>query len=284
MIVTISAEAVLTFQSLLISLSTAVVHGQVRQSYKYLMKALNAKISLLYPDFWQSMLSDIQRVRSNDLIHMHNNSNNKHEADMTLTDLLRLRNIKLLMVPIITPSILLEKSVCAGQYQFTTYLAARYSADYQVMMFIDGDTTVMEKTLTSKQIFYDRFFSPEKSTKCAGHRFDLIEQYVRPEDSSDRRVLECTHDLVSHPEKWIYAMTNCRLKEGHIVGRTDAIYAYNVHHPTTLTKYAPLGVDDCNTGNKWSGRFYLLESELVQIHLRDRERKPECACFVNHPL
>jgi len=66
------------------------------------------------------------------------------------------------------------------------------------------------------------------------------------------------------------------------VGRTDAIYAYSVHHPDTLEGYAPIGVDDCiSPGNTWSERYYLLESEMVQIHLRDRERKKECTCFVN---
>lgn len=263
---------------------TAVVDGQARQSYNYIMKVLGTKISKLYPDYWQSLLADINQAGSTDLIPIHKNSNTKTVTDITLTDLLRLRKIRLLMVPILTPSILFEKSVCAGQYQFTTYLAARYAADFQVMMFIDGDTALMEKSLTQQQIFYDRFFSPQKSTKCAGHRLQLIEQYVPQKDASNRRVMECAHDLVVHSEKWKYAMANCRLVRGHIVGRTDAIYAYSVHHPTTLDKYAPRGVEDCNIENEWSERFYLLESELVQLHLRDRERKPECTCFVNHPI
>lgn len=262
----------------------AVVDGQARQSYRYLIKTLGAKISILYPDFWQSMLVDIKNAGPTDLIPMHKNSNGTTYADITLADLLRLRNIQILMVPILTPSLLLEKSVCAGQYQFTTYLAARYSADYQAIMFIDGDTALMEKSKTHQQIFYERLFSPTTSTKCVGHRFQLIEQYVPLEDDDDKRVLECIYDLASHPEKWEYAMNNCHLKEGHIVGRTDAIYAYEVHHTTTLAEYLPIGLEDCTPGAKFSERFYLLESETVQLHLRDRKRKPECTCFVNRPL
>jgi hypothetical protein len=248
------------------------------------MKVLGTKISKLYPDYWQSLLTDINRAGIRDLIPIHKDINATAITDITLTDLLRLRNINIQMVPILTPSILFGKSVCTGQYQFTTYLAARYAADFQVMMFIDGDTALVEQSLTQQQIFYDRFFSPQKSTKCAGHRFQLIEQYVPQKDNSNGRVMECVHDLVAHSEKWKYAIANCHLKEGHIVGRTDAIYAYGVHHPFTLKNYAPRGVEDCNSGKKWSERFYLLESELVQLHLRDRERKPECTCFVNHPL
>eukprot|EP00569_Conticribra_weissflogii_P009062 CAMPEP_0171364650 /NCGR_PEP_ID=MMETSP0879-20121228/4157_1 /TAXON_ID=67004 /ORGANISM="Thalassiosira weissflogii, Strain CCMP1336" /LENGTH=808 /DNA_ID=CAMNT_0011872045 /DNA_START=142 /DNA_END=2568 /DNA_ORIENTATION=+ len=277
----------------------AVVDGQAHRSYEYLTEALNTNISLLYRDFWQSLLSEINHANPTDLLPMHEDSSTTSHAftDMTLMQLLRLRKINILMVPVLTPSPLFEQSVCGGQYQFATYLAARYSADYHVIMFIDGDTSLLERPQTQplpssssstqlkrtqQQIYYDRFFSPTHSTQCAGHRYQLIEQYVPPSHDTDEHLLQCTHDLLSHPKKWKFAMKNCHLKEGHIVGRTDAIYAYSVHHPDTLKGYAPIGVEDCiSPGNTWSERYYLLESEMVQIHLRDRERKKECTCFVN---
>ena len=82
------------------------------------------------------------------------------------------------MVPAIyTLSLLFEKSVC-GQYPFTSYLAARYAADYLVMSFVDSDTVLIEILRTQQNVLYDGFFS-KKSTRCAGNRFRLIEQYVK---------------------------------------------------------------------------------------------------------
>jgi len=202
-------------------------------------------------------------------------------SDMTLMELLRKRKINIKVVPIITPSIAFEKSVCGGQYPFAPYLAARYAADYQVIMFIDGDTAMVEKSETLQSILYDRFFS-KKSSKCAGHRLRLIEQYVPPKYDSTEQVLQCTADLALNPAKWNYAMENCHLKEGHIVARADSIYAFSVHHPDTLPGYVPKGVEDCITpGNKENNRYFLKENEFIQLHLRDRERKPECTCFLN---
>ena len=188
------------------------------------------------------------------------------------------------MIPIITPSLVFEKSVCGGQYTFAPYLAARYAADYQVIMFIDGDTAMVEgnNKRTLNEMLYDRFFSKD-SSKCAGHRMRLIEQYVKPENNNLEKVLQCTQDLALDKNKWKYAMENCHLKEGHIVARSDSIYAFNVHHPDTLKQYLPEGVEDCITpNNAITPRYFLSEDEFVQLHLRDRERKAECACFVNH--
>ena len=188
------------------------------------------------------------------------------------------------MIPIITPSLVFERTVCGGQYTFPPYLAARFAADYQVMMFIDGDTALIESKpdKTLNEILYDRFFS-EESSKCAGHRLRLIEQYVKPEHETVEKVLQCTQALSSDKEKWAYAMKNCNLKEGHIVARTDSIYAFSVHHPDTLPEYLPEGLDDCIApGNKENDRYFLTANEFVQLHLRDRERKAECTCFVNH--
>lgn len=110
----------------------------------------------------------------------------------------------------------------------------------------------------------------------------MIEQYVSAEYDNTEGVLACTADITSDMSKWNYAMRNCDLKEGHIVARTDSIFAFNVHHPDTLPKYVPTGVEDCITpGNKRDNRYFLTETEFVQLHLRDRQRKEECTCFVN---
>ncbi len=265
----------------------AVVDGQARKSYSNLLELLNTKVADLYPIygyvFQEQQIADLQSM---DLIPMsrmtESRYNLRYDNDLTLMELLRHRQIKIHMVPVVTPSMVFAKTVCGGQYQFATYLSARYAADYHAIMFIDGDTAMMEQSSTLKSVLYDRFFS-QNSSKCAGHRLRLIEQYVKPEDDTTEQVLACTADLVSNPSKWEYAMQNCHLKEGHIVARTDSIHAFSVHHPDTLeTKYLPEGVQDCITPrNRVDDRYFLKESEFVQLHLRNRLRKDECTCFVN---
>ncbi|KAL7472052.1 hypothetical protein ACHAXS_012364 [Conticribra weissflogii] len=269
----------------------AVVDGQMQRSYQYLQTILNERISILYPWYWRALRSIRNDTDSTELIPMSEMNLNTTTSllsstavDITLMELMRLRGMKIMLVPVPTPTLIFEKTVCAGQYSFASYIAARYAADYQVMMFVDGDTALIEKNQTLQRIFYDRFFS-EKSSRCAGHIFQMLEQHVEPSHNIEGSVLECTNDVSSNPHKWDYMMKHCSLKRGHIVTRTDSLYSLNVHHPDTLPEYTPLGVEDCITpGHEWSERFYLLESEVVELHLRDSMRKEECACFVNRPL
>jgi hypothetical protein len=265
----------------------AVVDGQANRTYQQLQILLKTEISRLYPMYGISAFSAIEQIDPHGLIPLLNIGQHSifaSSTDMTLGELLEKRRIKIQLVPYITPSISFERNVCGGQYAFAPYLAARYAADYHVIMFIDGDTAIVEESKTLQQILFRRFFS-KHSTKCAGHRLRLIEQYVRPEDDSVDRVLQCAHDLKADKEKWNYAMENCHLKEGHIVARTDAIYAFSVHHPDTLPDYLPDGLEDCITpGNKETDQYFLKEDEFVQLHLRDRERKKECTCFYNGEL
>jgi len=269
----------------------AVIHGQMNRSKEVLLELLQSPISKLYPKYGSVVFDNVYELAQKKLIPMAKmnegdgesvSSSDRSSSELTLRDVLRIRNIKIQLVPVTATSQSFEKSVCGGQYDFATYLAARYAADYQVMMFTDGDTAKIEnphQTQTLQSILYNRFFS-DQSSKCAGHRLRLIEQYVKPEDDHIDRVMQCVHDLSSSPEKWTYAMNNCDLKEGHIVARADSIYAFNVHHPETLEKYTPQGVDNCiEDPNK--DRYFLKEDEFVQLHLRNRQRKKECTCFVN---
>ncbi|GFH59601.1 hypothetical protein CTEN210_16077 [Chaetoceros tenuissimus] len=248
----------------------AVVDGQAQRTYQEVVKLLNTSISDLYKVYGErvfgstgsmellleKVLIPMDKMRPNPNVK---SSSVSFQSSMTLMELLRIRNIRIHIIPIITPSIVFEKTVCGGQYTFMTYLAARYAADYQVIMFLDSDTAIVE-----------------------GHRMRLIEQYVKPENNNIEKVLQCTQDLALDKNKWKYAMENCHLAIGHIVARSDSIYALSVHHPDTLPEYLPKGVDNCITPHGViSDRFYIREDEFVQLHLRDRERQAECACFIN---
>ncbi|KAL7550701.1 hypothetical protein ACHAWF_013925 [Thalassiosira exigua] len=275
----------------------AVVDGQLNQTYRNLMKALNTKISELYQSHGD-IFDDERVLRTMDLIPVRGSNEKRGERshagmDVTLIELLRLRKMKIQLVPIITPSLVFKKSVCGGQYPFMTFLAARYAPDYQVIMFGDGDTAMMEASnRTLQSILYDRFFSQD-SRKCAGHRLQLIDQFVKPGDESTHRVLQCTNDLSQNANQWTYAMNNCNLKAGNIVARTDSIYSFSIHHPETLSTYLPKGVEDCINSSgghhfvlpqhrdKETDRYFVSEEEFVELHLRDRQRKQECSCFVN---
>ena len=278
----------------------AVVDSQAQRSYEVMTTLLNLNTSDLFKVYGNRVFGNSGTLNDQDLIPIKSmNSQNTLSSvrSMTLMDLLRLRGMKIHVVPIITPPLVFEKTVSGGQYTFPPYLAARYSADYQVIMFIDGDTAMIESSSkrTLNEILYDRFFG-RKSSKCAGHRMRLIEQYIKPEYNSDKRVLECTQNLALDKKKWQYALNNCHLKEGHIVARADSVYAFNVHHPDTLADYLPEGVEDCifphtftmlqaalsNNNTPSAQRYVLGEDEFVQVHLRDRKRKAECACVLNH--
>jgi len=262
----------------------AVVDGQANTSYGVLQDLLRMKIKDIYPEYGAIFSNSKKNVQERLLIpvHMMKGPKTNKVGDLTLMELLRMRKIKLHVVPIATPSLAFERSVCGGQYSFAAYLAARYAADYHVMMYVDGDTAMIEgSNKTLQEILYNRFFS-KNASKCAGHRIRLIEQYVKPEDESIDRVLQCTEEVALDKDKWKYAMDNCHLKEGHIVARTDSIWAMSVHHPDTDMNFVPDGVEDCITpGNKENDRYFLKPDEFVQLHLRNRLRKDECVCLLN---
>jgi len=266
----------------------AIVDGQVDQSYRHVVKLLNTRVNQLYRNNSNAIFAHYDILKDKEyipikMVHSESAVMDRWHNDVTLKDLLLLRGIKIHMIPLSTPSIAFEKSVCGVQYAFTSYLAARFAADYHVMMYIDGDTALIERSKTMQEIYYKRFFS-EKSTRCVGHRFRLLEQYVNPKDDNTDKVLQCLDDLATDPRRWAYVVKNCHLKEGHIVARTDSIYEFNVHHPDTDEDFLPTGLKSCITpGNEETDEYFLTESEIVQVHLRDRERKPECACFAEIP-
>ena len=271
----------------------AVVDGQVKQTQRNLMKLLQTPIHILYPKYSSILATPLymddelipiskmtvttESYKTN-LIRNRNSHN-----DTTLMDVLRHRKIHINIVPIMTPNMAFQKSVCGVQYLFTTYLAARYAADYHAMMYIDGDVALIESSKkTLNQMLFDRFFDIDKSSHCAGHRIRMLEQFVEPKyDDDTSKVLQCTAGLATNHTKWDYALHKCQLKEGHIVARTDSIYAFNVHHPETLSEYTPDGVDDCiaRGGHGNFDRYYLKEKEMVELHLRNRQRKSGCSCF-----
>mmetsp|Transcript_11741 Transcript_11741/g.17821 ORF Transcript_11741/g.17821 Transcript_11741/m.17821 type:complete len:704 (+) Transcript_11741:189-2300(+) len=261
----------------------AVVDGQAVTTYNAMKELLGLRLDEIYRSYGEvfdnrSLKMDLIPI---DTMRGMGNKYTKH-VGLTLEGLLRARGVKLHIVPIVTPSISFEKSVCGGQYAFAAYVAARFAADYHLMMYVDGDTAMIEGSQRSLQeVLYERFFS-KNSSKCAGHRLRLIEQYVKPEDDRTVRVLQCTEDIALNKEKWEYINEKCHLKEGHIVARSDSILAMSVHHPDTDIEYAPEGVEDCITpGNKRTDRYFLKTDEFIQLHLRNRLRKDECVCFAD---
>merc|ERR1711937_1026199 len=157
-------------------------------------------------------------------------------------ELLHIRGIKILLVPVVTPAYAFEHSVCGVQYSFTPYLAARYAADYNIMIYADGGAVLIEHERTLQEILYRRFFSIA-STRCVGHRFSLVEHHVQSEN--EEYAVQCVHDLVTNKNKWDYAMKNCKLEWGNIAARTDSIRAFNVHRAETVAISLPKGVKDC---------------------------------------
>ena len=275
-----------------------VVDGQANRSLEYIRDVLDRAIADVFPRHWK-MLGSMEELTSMELITSSENNTARSNdskglttilqtpipSTMTLREILRLRQIKLHLFPFLIPSLVLEKSVCGGQYVFMSYLAARYAADYHVMMYLDGDTALLSKHNTLREVMYNRFFFDQSGSdeerlqqpKCAGHRIQMVDQYV-PSEMNEKLadVVQCSHGIETSPDQWRYVMNNCNLAAGHIVARTDSIYQFKVHWPETLDGYLPDGVEDCKQEDE---RWLLNEDEVIQVHLRDRMRKEECTCL-----
>jgi len=267
----------------------AVVDGQTQRTMEYLTDLLHMTVHQLYPYFSHAIVNNVADHQSTmnhipleNMLFWRKKSFARMKttsSTVTLGALLQKRGIKIHIVPLVTPSIAFEKSVCGIQYQLTSYITARYAADYQVMIYADGDTSFIEHTSkTLQEILYDRLFSPT-SYRCVGHRFRLLEQYIHPSLDTVDLVLNCTYQVSTNKMKWLEAVRDCQLKEGHIVARTDSIYELNVHHPDTLADYVVPGVRDCiSPGDQDPEDYFFNADELVQVHLRNRLRKEECSC------
>ena len=260
----------------------AVVDGQINRSLEYIKAMLATKISELYPLHWKT-LGTKDQLKEMRLIPVRSVDNvtatNDHlPPDTTLEEVLRLRKIKVHVFPYLAQSMVSEKAVCGGQYAFGFYIAARYAADYHVMMYLDGDTILQEQSKTVPEAMYDRLFGQGNSKICVGNSFHLVEQYVSPENDSPERVLECAHDLHLDVARRKSLVEECAWDQGHVVARSDSVHEFSVHFVGTLSNYLPSGVHNCHP--RHSG-YKFLESEMVQVHLRNREKKPECACFVD---
>ena len=60
---------------------------------------------------------------------------------LTLLDFMRLRNTKITIIPLPTPSLAFQTLLCGGQYGYASYILARFAADFHVVQYFDGDAT-----------------------------------------------------------------------------------------------------------------------------------------------
>lgn len=269
----------------------AVLHGQAMRSYGQLQRMLAMKVTEVFSPYGHSVyrlaveagtsmdLIPIDRIIQYQRVEKYNEDDLL--ANVTLRDLLSARNIRIHLTPYIAPAISALNTVCGEQYGFATYLAARYAADFDAILFGDGDTVFLEAPSKNESIpstFFNKLFS-NSSPKCVGHRIQMYEQHVPPKDEKTlSRVLQCSNDVRNDPEKWRYTIENCQLAKGNIVARTDSVLAFYVHQPFTLDEYITPGLHNCK-GQRHYSEYMIKESDIVQVHLRNRMRKEECSCF-----
>lgn len=258
-----------------------VVDGQAHQSYQQLLNLLHTKINALYPRYGRLVFSDAQKLSDGKLLPKQRPETNASAIwndDLTLMEVLRLRKMKIHVVPLTTPALALEKSVCGAQYAFAPYIAARFAADYHVILYADSDAVVIESSETLQDIFYERFFANGRTQICAGHRFRIMENFVKPEDENTDRLLQCVEENLLDKRRLSSIVENCQdLKPGHIVGRTDSISSFDVHHVRAGT-HLPRGVEDCSDNDS---KLLLDVKEVFELHLRGRQRKGVCTCFAS---
>jgi len=204
--------------------------------------------------------------------------------DITLMEALRIRRIQLRIVPIAVPPLVVDKTVCAAQYAFAPYIASRLAPEFHLVIYMDDDAVLVERSgdmyatpaLTLQEVIFAQFFSNDGNIPhCPSFRFPIVENYVPP-DLQDQ-VLDCIEDIWWNEERKTEMLAECKdLDFGHTVGRSDSVISYSVHRGDA-SPLLPPGVSagwqclatDCS--KLWKG-------VLMELHLRNRLRKPECTC------
>merc|ERR550539_170791 len=102
----------------------AVVDGQLNRTKSRILQMLHMKVSELYPKYGTAIFSDIDEMKKLNRIPISDMDKvPRNKNDITLMELLHIREIKIMLVPLATPASAFERSVCGGQYTFTPYLA-----------------------------------------------------------------------------------------------------------------------------------------------------------------
>ena len=197
---------------------------------------------------------------------------------ISLSDLMRLQQIQLCIVPLPTPAIAFDRLLISGQYAFSSYIVARYSADYHAMMYFDGDAAPILSPNTNSTLL-DLIYRTLYRKNCDGVQFSLVELSIPNRDSSPDRILQCIRQFYRSSDKdWRSTVSSCKLSYGNILGRTDVLRALSVHYVDTYEENLNSDVVGC-AGKDFMNDDMLLD-ESVELHLTAKQRPPTCTCNI----
>ena len=182
-------------------------------------------------------------------------------------------NVSVRLTPVAMSEQAFRTMICGGQYGFTSYMLARFAPEFQVVLYLDGDATLLEAPSggrSLRNVLYDRMFVNEK---CVNQRFHLIESYVSPSEA--HRVMQCALQVQQNVTQFHQMVEQCEVAFGHIAARADSAITMDVHHVQIEKELLMPGLQDCASDDT---KFKVPTSDFIELHLSPKKKKPECAC------
>ena len=205
------------------------------------------------------------------------NSHFFSDASYHLSHLLSARSISITLVPLPTPALSFKTLLIGGQYAFTSYIVARYSADFHAMMYFDGDAVPLDNPKVAKSLkeaIYYLFFT-NREWSAPGRRFALVEYSVKNRFKRPTGYQQCFQqyfeDAMETQSDWSEKIDKCGKAMGNVVARCDSIEALDIHYASTDPELLPseIGIEDTEI---------VPDDYFIELHMTTKSRRQECLC------
>lgn len=251
-----------------------VPDGQVNSTLTHISQLLQASLNETLPSHGRFIEKIQSYARLNAPYLFVRPFSSSAERHLTLNHLMLAVNLEICIVPLPTPALAFEKLLISGQYAFSSYMAARYSAVFDVLVYFDGDAVPSlgpSAQGSLLDIFFETFFGRE-AHNCHGAQLTLVEWSIPTELSTPDSIVRCVeqfHERTRH--NWTRGVQDCVQAYGNIAARGDSVQAMSVHYVDVNPEYLPQGV-------KYCPGFALHRDKIVELHLTKKKRPSECTC------
>ncbi|EKX48812.1 hypothetical protein GUITHDRAFT_105437 [Guillardia theta CCMP2712] len=185
-------------------------------------------------------------------------------------DLLAARAIvvKIIAIPMSAP--VFQRTFQAGQNAFGHWVVERYASDYEIMVYLDADATLISPSGKSITRTIRNLFSSQRS--CAQRQFVLVEQQAFRDRSTISGGLTCIDQLQHNASRWNASYHRCVRALGNLAAHTDSLLGFEIHDALVETT---LGRRRCAL---WMANSPGLvdPAKLLEIHLTSKSRKCKC--------
>ncbi len=177
----------------------------------------------------------------------------------------------------------MDASSNAGQYAWDAWIVARFAADFQVMMYFDGDAEPLRLlpgggAHNLREFVFQAMFG---QYHCASFRLPLVNQFLNVDAGNPRDYdMVCASRLIQDTARFDHAISHCIKGQGNAFGRTDSIHQFDVHFGDIMP-----GEDATKGTTKWCweiSREIGMRQGFVEIHLTTRHDWDHCKCEDNY--